>query len=218
MAERMAANPAESVHQMRVLAKMLHEMPPHESVLLSRPEWNRATLWSSTAVFENLAPNQDDTQLVRSQRDLWLRGVAIQVVPQLPLLPPNGETLTDQILGSRLIAAMQPGTTNFRQFVEWTLRLDGDLGFFSTGQSGEAFINAMGAGGDGERSMPMDWRLWTNQHIEVTVRNVTQRLFGPLVEEEAAAGFPLRAVYVTFWGLEIGGLRPGVGRWAGTSV
>ena len=211
LAERMAQNPAEAVHQMRTLAKLIHELPPYESQILSRPEWNASSLWTNTAVFQNIgADDPPETEIVRCQRDVWIRGVTATAIPVIPGIDPEDPDWITALLAIRELCAH---TSNLRNLFEFRIRLDGDRGFFSTGQSGETNIRAASAAGDGERLVKMDWRLETNQHIEVTMRNAFnsfQRLTEPLDIE-----IRLALVTISFWGEEIGGLRPGVGRWSG---
>lgn len=199
LAEELAANPAEAVHQLPLLRKWLRDLPPPRAQLLSRPEWNVASLWTNVAAFENVQVNEERIEIVRCQRDLWLRGCVATVIPafQPGEDPTSLEELITQVVSARSIINFS--SRQFRQLFEMSLRLDGDLGFFSRGQSGEVMIGAEGATGTCERAAKMDWALTTNQHIEVRIRNNSLWIGGSLLD---FGGIPIRAIFVAFWGVE----------------
>lgn len=208
LAEQLAANPADAVHQLPLLRKWLRELPPAYAELVSRPEWNAASLWRNSIVIENLEPGEDRVEVVRSQRDLWIRGCVAQAIPSInPELedPDSADELTEALAQLRL-GACAP-SSQFRSFFDFNIRLDGSMGFFSRGKSGGVEIGAEGAAGSAIRMAKMDWRLETNQNIEIRVRNRSEQFgFLSLNEDgEQRLGLALRAVYVTFWGVELRG-------------
>jgi hypothetical protein len=209
LAGEMAANPTDALHNMRMLAKWLGAMPPPEAELMSPPAFKPTSLWTNAAVFENVAPDEIREGIqVRAQRNLWIRGVVAQAIPIFE--SPDGEPLTRNVLDSLATAnrvIFCPNATNFRGLFEMNYRLNGSQGFISRGGSTETFAPAVTITGDGLWQAPMDWKLETNDHIQVSIRNTTQRR-NSTPPGSINVAQTLRLVVVAFWGVDMGTWSP----------
>ena len=203
LAQRMAANPADSVVLAGQLADVIAGLPPSSGELLSRPVFDRASLWSLAAIFQNVeADGEPPPQVIRCQHDVWIRGVQIQAYPKWIGDSEDVNLALQKILGNRL--AFGNETTNGRYFVEANWRLDARQGFISSGQ---AEILAPGdlVAGDGVWQAPMDWKLQKDQTIEVRIRSRMNEIFPPLLDPETfnASDRILALVAVVFWAEEL---------------
>ncbi len=203
LADRMAANPADAVSMADTLVSVIERLPPPSSALLSRPLFQRASLWSLGVSFENVLPNGEaPPEVILCQHDVWIRGVSICVIPQVTL--PQSANLADLTARLRLFreACITQGTNN-RGLVEANWRVDARQGFISEGQA-EILAPGTLIAGDGFWSAPLDWRLQKDQTIEVRIRSRMNQLF-PL---SLGANFTdaqrvLRWVTVVFWAEEL---------------
>lgn len=206
LAGEMAANPTDALHQMRMLAKWLGAMPPPQAELMSPPAFKHTSLWTNAAVFENVAPDEVREGVeVRCQRDLWIRGVVAQAIPVFENFDLDQDTLTNSLLLNRVTFC--PNAANYRGLFELNYRLNGSQGFISQGRSREAFAPAVAITGDGLYQAPMDWKLETNDHIQVSIRNTSQRRNSTPVGSLDTAQ-TLRLVVVSFWGVDMGAWSP----------
>ena len=71
LAEEMAANPTDALHQMRLLSKWLGAMPPPTSELMSPPAFKLTSLWTNAAVFENVGVDEV-REGVEVRAQLWI--------------------------------------------------------------------------------------------------------------------------------------------------
>ncbi len=204
LAAEMAANPTDALHQMRLLAKWLGALPPPQAELMSPPAFKHTSLWTNAAVFENVAPDEVREGVeVRSQRNLWIRGVVAQAIPIFDF--EDQDELTQFLAFQRI--AQCPNGTNNRALFELNYRLNGSQGFISEGRARETFAPGVTITGDGLYQAPMDWKLETNDHIQVAIRNISQRRNSTPVGSIDLA-VPLRLVVVAFWGVDMGVWSP----------
>jgi hypothetical protein len=200
LAERMAQNPADAVTLAGQLAELVQSLPPGRSELLSRPAFERASLWSLATSFENIALGAEvGPQIIRCQRDVWIRGVQIQAYVQ-----PLADLVADYLAKLRVLERTCRTTgDNWRGAIEANWRLDAKQGFISTGQA-EILGRGTLVAGDGFWNAPLDWRLQKDQVIEVRVRNVLDRLI-PVGASDVlvAADYTIRWCVVSFWAEEL---------------
>lgn len=204
LAGEMASNPTDALHKMTMLAKWLGNLPPPQAELMSPPAFKHTSLWTNAAVFENVAPDEVREGVeVRSQRNLWIRGVVAQAIPIFDF--EDQDELTNFLAFQRI--AFCPNARNYRGLFELNYRLNGSQGFISQGRSRETFAPAVTITGDGVYSAPMDWKLQTNDHIQVGIRNISQRRNStPVGSQDLAVS--LRIVVVSFWGVDLGAWSP----------
>lgn len=203
LADRMASNPADAVSMADMLVSVIERLPPEAATLLSRPLFQRASLWSLGVSFENVLPNGEaPPQTILCQHDVWIRGVSICVIPLIHL---TGEPTLNDLIARLLLfrnACATQGTNN-RGLVEANWRVDASQGFISEGQ---AEITGPGTliAGDGFWSAPLDWRLQKDQTIEVRLRSRMNQFF-PLTlgANMTDAERVLRWVTVVFWAEEL---------------
>ncbi|MGH7605580.1 MAG: hypothetical protein ACRENK_16495 [Gemmatimonadaceae bacterium] len=195
LAQRMASNPADSVALSSQLVDMLAQMPPPASELLSRPKFDRASLWTLGCSFENVpSTGLVPPQIIRCQHDVWVRAVQIQVIPAvLPLLPADPDIADLQATLNILRSMVFSLGTNHRGLGAVNWRLDARQGFISSGQT-EILAPAALVSGDGRYPAAKDWKLQKDQTIEVSIQN---RLGS--VGFETNADPILRWVTVCFW-------------------
>lgn len=204
LAGEMASNPTDALHKMRMLAKWLGDLPPPQAELMSPPAFKHTSLWTNAAVFENVAPDEVREGVeVRSQRNLWIRGVVAQAIP---LFDFDSQDQLSTFLEAQRVA-LCPNATNNRGLFELNYRLNGSQGFISQGRSRETFAPAVAITGDGVYQAPMDWKLETNDHIQVGIRNISQRRNSTPVGDVDLA-LNLRLVVVAFWGVDMGVWSP----------
>ena len=196
LAQRMASNPADSVTLAGQLVDVLSGLPPAAGELLSRPFFERASLWTLGCSFENVGPTDEPPpQVIRCQHDVWIRGIVGQAYVRQG--QPNQEP--DDVIAS-LQFLRNMGGTNGRGLFEANFRLDGLQGFVSSGQS-EILLPGTLLLGDGMWFAPMDWKLQKDQAIEVRLRS----LVGELGLSAFLAPDPilLRWATINFWAEEL---------------
>ena len=194
LAQQMANNPADAVALGAQLGSLIRDLPPDRATLLSRPHFERATLWVYGVSFENVeiaSASEAPPQIIRLQHDIWLRGIEAQVI----LKHEDSETLEFFKL-----AQLSFGTNN-RAFVECNWRVDARQGFVSDGQA-EILQDALSITGDGQFSAAIDWRLQKDQTIEVRLRSKLLELLGPanVGEDGPFEDMRMRWAVITFWG------------------
>lgn len=197
--QRMNGNAADAVALATNLPDLVSRLEPPSARLMSRPSFERATLWTYSAQFEDIEPGQEaPPEVIRVQRDLWVRGVDCQVLWGPPLAQADIGSYVELWSIMKTLFSNAP---NARQLVELNWRVDARQGFISTGTS-ETLERASLIAGDGVFSAPLDWRLQKDQTIEVRCRSLIEDVF-------PAAGFPtlanagglvIRWVVVSFWG------------------
>lgn len=204
LADRIAANPAEGIKLSDMLADTIDRLPPEPAEILSRPAFERASLWTLATSFENVLPNGEaPPQTILCQHDVWVRGVVGVSIPLIGLTgDPDISTLIEHLQLFRDGCATQG--SNSRGLFEANWRVDARQGFISEGQS-----EILGPGslvlGDGFWYAPLDWRLQKDQTIEVRVAS-RMREFLP---DSLGATFDdltfriLRWVVVAFWAEEL---------------
>lgn len=119
LAQRMAQNPADSVSFAQQLVEMLGNLPPPSGMLLSRPKFDRASLFTLGCSFENvpLSAGSIGPQVIRCQHDVWIRGVTIQAIPAFA--PITGQTFGNVTTMAALFRALRLSVgTNGRGFVQ----------------------------------------------------------------------------------------------------
>lgn len=198
-ASRMAANAADAVTLVSTFSDLISRLQPAESILRSRPHFERGALWSYPALFEFVNPFQEPPMVVlKAQTDLWVRGVNATVI--VGQIPPEGMEIAPILF---YVLSKTYGS-NSRYLVECKWRLDSAQGFISRGTS-ETYAPAPLITGDGEFNAPLDWVIEKDQTIEVNVRSLVAPIFGSssnIPKDELPS---LRAVYITFWGEDMRG-------------
>jgi hypothetical protein len=197
LAQRMAQNPSDSVSLSGQLVEQIQALPPFAGELLSRPHFERATLWTLGCSFENVpATGAVPPQVIRMPHDVWIRSVQVQVFPVLVPFDANFATLS---LAVSTLRALRFSTgNNGRGLARVNWRLDARQGFVSNGQA-EILAPAAIISGDGCFPADKDWQLQKEQTIEVRLEN----LFPDLQLGASAAEMILRWAVVTFWAEEI---------------
>jgi len=180
LAKRMAANPAEAVHQMGQLSKWLHDMGPLSSEILSRYEFERASIATWAQTFD-LGPGEEDTLTIVLPRDAWIRG--INAVAQV-VVPAEFEDIESIVGFYGFVKSLTGFGTNNRWLFDCKWSLDDDQAFQSIGASGRTEAPATSVTGDGEYSATVDWKLQHEDVVSIFVRNKTNTLIDP------AAGIP----------------------------
>lgn len=191
--QRMSGNAADAVALAANLPDMIGRLEPASARLMSRPHFERATLWTYSAQFENVpTTGEAPPDVIRVQHDLWVRGVECQVIfgPEVP-----DPALYEAIFG--ILQSTIVNSSNLRHLVELNWRVDARQGFISTGTS-ETMESAALITGDGTYSAPLDWRLQKDQTIEVRCRSLLRYLVPAELLPDVNA--LLRWVVVTFWG------------------
>jgi len=199
LAQRMAGDPSAAVALASQLADLIDRLPPPAGELLSRPVFERATLYTEVLSFENIKPGSlSPIQSIRCQRDLWIRGVSAQAYPSLTA--PSAEALFAKLL----ILNAFSRTSNGRSLFEVNWRLEGTQGFISKGVEGEILAPAATVTSNGFFHAPLDWQLQTNDTIQVRIRNAARDLFPATLPDEifSDAELTLRWIVVTFWAEE----------------
>lgn len=203
LADRMAANPTDAVSMADMLVSVIERLPPEAAALLSRPFFQRASLWSLGVSFEGVLPDGEaPPQTILCQHDVWIRGVTACVIPLVAL--PAQSTISDLL--DRLLlfrtACVTTGSNN-RGLIEANWRVDARQGFISEGQSEILGPGALIAG-DGFWSAPLDWRLQKDQTIEVRLRSRMNEFFPQTLGANVTdAERVLRWVTIVFWAEEL---------------
>jgi len=192
-----AQGAADSVALTSEVVELIQALPPPQSEILSRPFYERGSLWTLGVSFENVAPDDVPTpQNVLMPHDMWIRGVVAQAYWKNPA-PDVGGALVPALV--QRLAPIQP---NNRGLFEVGWRIDARQGFISSGQA-EINASAQLVAGDGQWAAPMDWRLEKNQTVEVRLRS-RMRDFIPLgLPDTTDDARILRWVVVAFWGEEL---------------
>lgn len=197
LAQRMAQNPSDSIALSGQLVETIQALPPFAGELLSRPYFERASLWTLGCSFENVpATGAVPPQTIRMPHDVWIRAVQIQVYPQLA--PFDGSFAQLSLAVQTLRALRFSVGDNGRGFARFNWRLDARQGFISNGQSE---ILAPGAiiAGDGCFPASKDWQLQKEQTIEIRIES----LLGDYnLGAQALTDVILRWAVVTFWAEE----------------
>jgi len=205
LAERMAQSPADAVSLAGMLAECVQNLPPEKSELLSRYEFERATLWTMVASFENVDPSNiaaPDVNVIM-EHDSWVRGVCGVAIPRFDQFG-TGATIADLLATIQVLdAACFRYGRNGLPFFEANFKLDDRQGFVSSGSS-ELLTPATLICGDGVTMAPMDWRLQKDQAIQVQIRNRLD-LLSPLppTQDQPFDIRTLRWVLVCFWTEEL---------------
>lgn len=193
LSQRMAQNPADSVAMSSQLVETLRGLPPVAGEILSRPRFDRASLWTLGTSFENVpTTGQVPPQIIRCQHDVWVRSVQVQVYPLLT--PFDGDFATLSLAVQTLRALRFATGTNGRGLVKTNWRLDARQGFVSNGPA-EILAPAALIAGDGCYPASRDWQLQKDQTIEVRLES----LFGDLNLGQTQSAYLLRWAVVTFW-------------------
>lgn len=197
LAQRMASSPADSVALSQQLVDTLSQLPPQAGELLSRPQFERASLWTLGCSFENVpATGAVPPQIIRCQHDVWIRGVQVQAYPDLS--PFGGDFSTLSLIVQTLRALRFTIGTNGRGLVRVNWRLDARQGFISRGNA-EILAPATLISGDGRFSAAKDWQLQKDQTIEVRLESALSQLN----LSADIADLVLRWVTVCFWAEEL---------------
>src|SRR6185503_17351952 len=202
VAQRMAQNPADSVSLVGQLVTLLANLPPPASELLSRPDFERASLWTLGTFFENVtATSSPPLRVIEMQRDVWIRGVQAQAYP---LFVETGQAPADALFEqlSFFRELREYASTNGRPLFEANWRLNGKQGFISSGST-EVFAPGAVIAGDGFFSAPMDWRLQKGETLEVRVQSRMSDILPANLAGVSDANRVLRLVTVTFWAEEL---------------
>lgn len=198
VATTMASSPAQAVQMGAELGNLARNLPPPRSELLTRPYFERGTLWSLGTSFEFLPNDGTEVtpQIIRLQHDVWIRGV--ESVGVLGFTDDGSQFAELFFLGQRF------GVGN-RWLFELNWRVDARQGFISEGQA-EVLSPANTITGDGRFSAPLDWKLQKDQTIEVRCRSRLANILGPDLPPPVAGEPPpvfLRWVVVNFYAEEI---------------
>lgn len=197
LAQRMAQNPSDSVTMAPQLVDALQALPAFAGELLSRPHFERASLWTLGCSFENVPASGSVTpQVIRMPHDVWIRAVQVQVFPVLSPFDTNFAALSLAVSTMRALRFSTGDNGRGLARVNW--RLDGRQGFVSSGQS-EILAPAAIVSGDGCFPADKDWQLQKEQTIEVRLEN----LFADLQMGASADAMLLRWAVVTFWAEEL---------------
>jgi hypothetical protein len=169
LAQRMATTPADAVAMSSQLVETLQSLPPSPGELLSRPRFDRATLWTLGTTFENVpTTGQVAPQIIRCQHDVWIRSVQVQAYP---LLSPFDANFASLSLIVQLFRALRFSIgSNGRGLLRTNWRLDARQGFVSGGPN-EVLASAALISGDGCYPAAKDWMLQKDQTIEVRVES-----------------------------------------------
>lgn len=193
--QHMNGNAAQAVALAANLPDLLGRLEPPSAQLMSRPQYERATLWTYTAQFEDVeTTGEAPPEVIRVQHDLWVRGVNVQVIPGWSFAEGSINAYSAFFFAQRLATINGP---NNSWAVELNWRVDARQGFISTGTS-ETLERASLIAGDGRFSAPLDWRLQKDQTIEVRCRSLLRDFFPAVLLPDDFAR--LRWVVVTFWG------------------
>ena len=194
-ASRMASNAADAVALVPQFSELVGALQPTDSLLRTRPHFERGALWTYPALFEFVDATDSPTIPLRAQTDLWVRGVVCTVIAGF-------KVDAEQPLPVSFLLSLIAGR-NARWTVELKWRLDGSQGFISRGSS-EIYAPATLLTGDGEFVAPLDWVIQKDQTINVSCRSLLRQL---LTDTSGKVLFdqPLRAVYVAFWGEDLTG-------------
>jgi hypothetical protein len=195
IAQQMANNPADAIALAAQLQTLARNLPPERSALMSRPEFARASLWNYAASFEMIPATQtlqQGPQVIRVTSDVWVRGLQAQAILQ-----------TSFQNGQGLAGVLTPRVPNHRWAFDLNWRIDGKQGFVSSGTA-EIFWSAEALTGDGVFSVPLDWKLQTDQTIEVSIVPKLVTLMAGFVTEEGAIWEFLRWVVLNFWVEDLG--------------
>ena len=197
LAQRMAQNPSDSVSLAGQLVETIQALPPFAGELLSRPHFERASLWTLGCSFENVpATGSVPPQVIRMPHDVWIRAVQVQVYP---VLAPFDASFAALSLAASTLRALRFSTgDNGRGLARVNWRLDARQGWISSGQS-EILAPAAIISGDGCFPADKDWQLQKEQVIEVRLEN----LFADLQMGAAVTDMLLRWAVVTFWAEEL---------------
>ena len=196
LADRMASTPADAVAMSGTLVDCIRALPPPSGALLSRPRFDRASLWTLGTTFENVAVGvQQPPQIIRCQHDVWIRSVQAQAYPRLEPFDANFNSLSliVQLFRSLVFTV----GTNGRGLFKANWRLDARQGFITTGQS-EVLAPAASITGDGRYPAPKDWMLQKDQTLEIRVESTLQDFELGVAD----AALILRYLVVTFWAEE----------------
>jgi len=200
LARQMADNPRDAVALASALADTARSLPPDRADVLSPIQFEPATLFTLGAVFENVPlDSEPPPYVIELTRDSWVRSVS--AIAYLSAQETQGD-LADLAGALQLIrAASASYGQNLRGLFETNWRIDSMQGFISRGAAGEVLAPAPIVTSDGFHWATMDWRLQTEQTIEVRIRSRRDRLQLP---EGVTAPDTLRYVVVTFWVEELG--------------
>jgi hypothetical protein len=197
---RAAGNPADSVTMASEILELVQALPPTASAILSRPHFERASLWTLGVSFENVDPDTEPPpQEILIPHDTWIRSVQAQVYPLY------NAASDDELLGKTELFNISAARTlgmNLRGLFEANWRVDARQGFISSGTS-EILESGIQITGDGAFTCPLDWRLQKGQTIEVRLRSRIRDFLPAGLEGFTDADRVLRWVVLTFWGEEL---------------
>jgi hypothetical protein len=197
--QRMIQNPADSVSLAGQLATMIANLPPPSGELLSRPHFERASLWTLGCTFENVEVGAvPPPAVIQAQSDVWIRGVSAQAYPLI--VADDQETFADFIAFYQALKNTEG--TNGRPLFDVNWRIDGKQGFISGGAT-EVLSPATLVAGDGYWSAPLDWRLQKTQTIEVRVQSRMNQVLPVALSDVDDTNRVIRYLSVAFWVEEI---------------
>ncbi len=195
MLTQMLGNSRDQVALAPLLAQMVRELPPPRSDLLSRPRFDRAGVQSFCANFYRMPEDEEQSQQIRISSDAWIRGVSICVLPAIEFEEPP-EDPADFYAATVLRSLLCRYGSNWRGLVDVRWRIEDDQGFIGDGQAALS-VPATQVSGDGEFSVPMDWRLNRDQQINVMCTNRLERVVDPICDTYLQRTLPW--VAVTYW-------------------
>lgn len=192
---QMLGNANDLVRLAPSLSEMVRELPPPDAQLLSRYRFDRAGLYTYVANFFNMPEDEPRTEDIRIPDDCWIRGVNICALPALWWEEPPTATVWDQQARLRGLVARRYGA-NWRGLVDVDWRIPSQQGFIQDG-AGDLLAPGTLVSGDGQFSVPLDWRLKRDDHIIVRCVNRLNRV----VDAECVTALyrSLPWVAVVFW-------------------
>lgn len=199
LATRMTQNPADSVSLASQLATMIANLPPPSGELLSRPHFERASLWTLGCTFENVTTDAvPPPAVIQAQSDVWIRGVSAQAYPLI--VAEDNDGFVSFVDFYQALKANEG--TNGRPLFDVNWRIDGKQGFISGGAT-EVLGAAPLVAGDGYWTATMDWRLQKTQTIEVRVQSRMNQVFPTTLDDVNDTNRVIRLLVVAFWVEEI---------------
>lgn len=170
---QMLGSASDMVRLAPALSERVRQLPPADADLLSRYAFERAGLYSYVANFFDLPEDAPQSQNIRIPDDCWIRGVDVCVLPALYFeeLPDAATWLTATQLRANLSRRYGMG---WRGLVDVDWRIPSQQGFIQDGY-GDLLAPASQVAGDGEFSVPLDWRLQREDTIIVRCANRINR-------------------------------------------
>lgn len=170
---QMLGNAGDLVRMAPLLSERVRQLPPPESDLLSRYQFERAGLYSYAVNFFDLPEDLPQSQNIRIPDDCWIRGVDVCVLPALYFAELPDPDVWHAAAQLRALLSRRYGS-NWRGLVDVDWRIPSQQGFIQDGY-GDLFAPASQVAGDGEFSVPLDWRLRREDTIIVRCVNRLNR-------------------------------------------